>query len=90
MRSSLVFPFFFPETLSTLKALEKYGCNTIRGTPTQYVDLLNHPERKNFNIRKLENIIVGGSTVPPDLLAKLKNDLKVKKIIVGYGEQHTS
>ena len=59
MGSTIVFPFFFPETLTTLKSLEAYKCNIMRGTPTQYVDILNHPERAKFNIN-LESIVVGG------------------------------
>lgn len=50
----------------------------MRGTPTQFVDLVNHPDRINYNLSSLENAIIGASTVPPDLLQQLKNDLKIK------------
>jgi fatty-acyl-CoA synthase len=35
--SAKVFPFYFPDTLFTLKAIHGYRCNTMRGTPTQFI-----------------------------------------------------
>ena len=37
MGTTIVFPFFFPDTLYLMKAIQAYKCNTMRGTPTQYV-----------------------------------------------------
>jgi len=58
--------------------------------PTQYIDILNHPERKKHDLSSLENVVVGASTVPPDLLTKLKDEMNVKNVIVGYGMTETS
>lgn len=60
MGTSIVFPFFFPDTVASMKAIQKYKCNTIRGTPTQFVDLLNHKERSSYDLSSLENFILGG------------------------------
>ena len=32
-----VFPFYFPETLAAMKAIQGYKCNSLRGVPTQFV-----------------------------------------------------
>ena len=80
-----VFPFFFPETLTTIKALEKYKCNSLRGTPTQFIDLINNPARSKHDLTHLKRAIIAGSTVPPDLLTKMKEALKVDDVFVGYG-----
>lgn len=85
-----VFPFFFPETLSTIKAIEKFQCNYLRGTPTQFIDILNHPDRKKYDITGLKNAIIAGSTVPVDLLAKMREELNVDDVFVGYGMTETS
>jgi hypothetical protein len=60
MGSSIVFPFYFPETVSTMKAIQRYKCKTLRGVPTQFIDLLNHPDRANYDLSSLENLIAGG------------------------------
>jgi fatty-acyl-CoA synthase len=85
-----VFPFYLPDTLFALKAIEKYKCYSYMASPTLFVDLVNHPERKKYDITSLKNTIVGASTVPTDLLIKMKTDLNLKKIIVGYGMTETS
>lgn len=82
---SKVFPFFFPETLTTIKAIEKYKCMLLRGVPTQFIDLINHPERKNHDLSSLKYAVIGASTVPPDLLVKMQNELHIQATIVGYG-----
>ena len=61
MGTSIVFPFFFPETISTMKAIQGYKCNTLRGVPTQFVDLLSHPDRSKFDLSSLENLVLGGT-----------------------------
>ena len=63
MGSSIVFPFYFPETVSTMKAIQRYKCKTLRGVPTQFIDLLNHPDRTNYDLSSLENLIAGGRFV---------------------------
>jgi fatty-acyl-CoA synthase len=85
-----VFPFFFPDTLPSIKAIEKYKCTSLRGTPTQFIDLINHPERAKHDLSCLKNAIIAGSTVAPDLLIKMKETLKVEDIFIGYGMTETS
>lgn len=85
MQSSIVFPFYFPETVTTMKAIQGYKCVTLRGTPTQFFDLLHHPERKNYDLSSLDTVIFGGATVPPELLKKMHENFNLKMIAVGYG-----
>ena len=87
MQCSIVFPFYFPEVTSTMKAIQGFKCNTLRGTPTQFFDLLHHPDRKNYDLSSIENAIFGGSTVAPELLKKMHENFKLKMIIVGYGNK---
>jgi acyl-CoA synthetase (AMP-forming)/AMP-acid ligase II len=37
LSTSIVFPFYFPETLSTMKAIQHFKAETMRGTPTQFI-----------------------------------------------------
>jgi acyl-CoA synthetase (AMP-forming)/AMP-acid ligase II len=47
--------------------------------------MINHPERKNYDLSSLQYLLCGASTVPKDLALKIKNDLKIKNTILGYG-----
>lgn len=85
-----VFSFFAPDTLASMKSIQNYKCKSYFAPPTLFVDLLNHPERKNYNLSSLKNTLIGASTVPPDLLKLMKDELKIKNIVVGYGLTESS
>jgi acyl-CoA synthetase (AMP-forming)/AMP-acid ligase II len=79
----VVYPSLLPDTLMTMKAIESERCTSIKGPPTIYIDLINHPERNKFNLSSLESMLIGASTVPQDLLLKIKKELNLKHIIIG-------
>lgn len=85
--STNVFPNYFPETLTSIKAIEKYKCTALRGTPTQFFDLLNHSDFNKYkdNVSSLKIATVAGSTVQPSLLSQMNSELKLENIFVGYG-----
>lgn len=55
--SKAVFPSLFPDTLATMKAIHQEKCTSIKGAPIIFIDMLNHPERNNFNLSSLEYVI---------------------------------
>jgi fatty-acyl-CoA synthase len=79
----VVFPSFFPDTLATIKAIHNEKCTALKGAPVIFIDLLNHPELSNHDLSSLEAILLGASTVPKDLLIKIKEKLNLKHVIVG-------
>ena len=52
--------------------------------------MLNHPELKNHDLSSLEYMLVGASTVPPDLLKKIKKEIKIKNVLTGIGMTESS
>lgn len=73
-----------------MKAIAQERCTSIKGSPIIFIDLLNYPQRQQFDLSSLQLMLVGASTVPKDLLIKIKEQLKFKHIIVGYGLTETS
>jgi acyl-CoA synthetase (AMP-forming)/AMP-acid ligase II len=55
-----------------------------------YMDILNYPDLKNFDLSSLESMLVGASTVPKDLLVKIKQKLNLKHVIIGYAMTESS
>ena len=81
----VVYPNFFPDTLATMKAIQEEKCTSLKGAPVIFIDLLNHPDIKKYDLSSLELILLGASTVPKDLLLKIKEKLNLKHVIIGYG-----
>lgn len=85
-----VFPNFFPDTPSLLKAIHSEKCTAVKGAPVIFIDMINHPERKNYDLSSLQYMLIGASNVPKTLLLKIKQDLNLKHILIGYGMTETS
>lgn len=84
------FPSFYPDTPSTLKAIAQEKCTRLVGSPTIFQDLVNSPEREKHDLSSLEAVLMGASIVPKDLILKLKNQLKIKHILIGWAMTETA
>ncbi|CAF0973055.1 unnamed protein product [Brachionus calyciflorus] len=84
-----VFPNILPDTLSTMKSIQNEKCTSLKGAPVIFHDIINHPERPKYDLSSLESMLIGASVVPKDLLLKIKKDLNLKHVIVGYGMTET-
>lgn len=80
-----VFPSFFPDTLALIKAIHTEKCTAIKGAPIIFNDLINHPERKNYDMSSLRYALLGASAIPPTLLKAIREELGVEHILPGYG-----
>ena len=78
------YPFILPETVSTLKAIQNEKCTALKAAPVMFIDILNHPDLASYNLSSLESMLIGSSTVPKDLLVKVKQRLNLKHVIIGY------
>lgn len=86
-----VFPSFFPDSTALLKAIHSEKCTSIKAAPVIFMDLLNHPERKNYDLSSLRTMLIGASTVPKDLLIKLREEIpSFTSILSGIGMTETS
>jgi fatty-acyl-CoA synthase len=81
--NKVVFPSYFPDTLAIMKSIQNEKCTAMKAAPVIFIDLLNHPQAKNYDLSSLEAILLGASTVPKDLLIKIRDKLNLKHTIIG-------
>ncbi|XP_039978569.1 medium-chain acyl-CoA ligase ACSF2, mitochondrial-like isoform X2 [Xiphias gladius] len=87
---TLVFPFSAYSSHANLEAIQSERCNFIYGTPTMFTDMLSHPGLHKYDLSSLECGIMAGSPCPPEIVRKLKTDLNIKEITIGYGATENS
>jgi fatty-acyl-CoA synthase len=69
-----------------IKAIHSEKCTSVKGAPILFMDMLNHPERSKYDLSSLKTMLVGASTVPKDLLLKLRKEIpSFETIITGIG-----
>jgi len=65
-----------------VKAVDKEKCTALYGTPTMFVDVLNLPELKNYNLTSLSTGYMAGAPCPQSLVKAVVNDLHMKDFVV--------
>lgn len=89
-----------------LTCQRKFRCTALYGTPTMFIDILNHPYRPKTKIDSLSAGmslfspcfisydrlagIIAGSPCPIALCDRLVNELNLKNLAVGYGSTEIS
>ncbi|XP_059203930.1 medium-chain acyl-CoA ligase ACSF2, mitochondrial-like [Centropristis striata] len=86
---TLVFPSPGYNSRANLEAIQSERCNVVYGTPTMYTDMLSQDLHK-YDLSSLEAGIMAGSTCPPEIVRKVKTDMKMKEITVAYGTTENS
>ena len=59
-----------------------HRCNVLYGTPTMFVDLLNLPDLKNYDVSSLSLSAMGGAPCPLELAKQAAKDLNIKHCLV--------
>lgn len=60
------------------------------GPPSLFQDILCHPRLSEFDLSSLRGSLTGASTIPPDLVPKMKSILGFARVITGYGSTENS
>ncbi|XP_035471439.2 medium-chain acyl-CoA ligase ACSF2, mitochondrial [Scophthalmus maximus] len=86
---TLVFPCSGYSIQANLEAIEREKCNLVYGTPTMFIDMLSQDLHK-YDLSSVEAGIMAGSSCPPEIVRKLKTDMNMREITLGYGTTENS
>ncbi|KAJ8028072.1 Acyl-CoA synthetase family member 2, mitochondrial [Holothuria leucospilota] len=82
---TIVFPSPAFDTETCLQAIHNERCNFLVGTPTMFIDMLNHPNFDKYDLSSIHSAVMGGAPCPMETLQQFKDKLHIKEIMVGYG-----
>ena len=80
-------PRFDP--LKAFEIIQRDHVTTFSGVPTMYIYMLNHPERKKYDLSSLRFCNSGGASLPVEILEAWKREFGIT-ILEGYGLSETS
>ncbi|XP_068575179.1 medium-chain acyl-CoA ligase ACSF2, mitochondrial-like [Cebidichthys violaceus] len=87
---TLVFPSSGYHSRANLEAIQSEKCNFVYGTPTMFTDMLIQQDLHKCDLSSIEAGIMAGSPCPPEIVRKLKTDMNMKEITLGYGTTENS
>jgi acyl-CoA synthetase (AMP-forming)/AMP-acid ligase II len=85
MTGAAIYPkavFDVDDVLSTVSAER---ITVLPGPPTLYQSILDHPDRRRFDLSSLRIAVTGSADIPVELIRRLREELPFRTIITGYG-----
>jgi acyl-CoA synthetase (AMP-forming)/AMP-acid ligase II len=73
-----------------LSLIEREGVTFLPGPPTLYHSILDHPDRRRFDLSSLRSTLLGGAVVPEQLVRRLREELAFDTVITAYGLTESS
>jgi acyl-CoA synthetase (AMP-forming)/AMP-acid ligase II len=73
-----------------LRLIEKERITYFVGVPTMSLELMNHPDRGNYDLSTLTDIAAGGAPRPVAHVERLKNAFPAAQPALGYGLTETN
>lgn len=73
-----------------LKLVEKEKCTHFTGTPTMYLDILNHPRLAEFDISSLRTGMSGAGPASVQMINDVREKLGIEILCNGYGMTENS
>nr|XP_058971421.1 medium-chain acyl-CoA ligase ACSF2, mitochondrial-like isoform X1 [Pocillopora verrucosa] len=86
---SVVYPSRGYNSTAILKAVQEEKCDTLYGTPPMVIDILAHPELKNYDLSSLRKGLFGATSCPEEVMRQAISKLNLKQLTVAYGLTET-
>jgi acyl-CoA synthetase (AMP-forming)/AMP-acid ligase II len=68
-----------------LRRIEEEQISVLPGPPTIFQSILDHPDRKGFDLSTLRLVVTGAALVPVELVERLWSDLEIETVLTAYG-----
>jgi acyl-CoA synthetase (AMP-forming)/AMP-acid ligase II len=68
-----------------LRRIEEEQISVLPGPPTIFQSILDHPDRKGFDLSTLRLVVTGAALVPVELVERLWSDLDIETVLTAYG-----
>jgi acyl-CoA synthetase (AMP-forming)/AMP-acid ligase II len=70
---------------AVLSLVERERITVLPGAPTVYRSILDHPERRKFDLSTLRVAVTGAADIPVALIRELRAELPFRTVLTGYG-----
>jgi acyl-CoA synthetase (AMP-forming)/AMP-acid ligase II len=68
-----------------LTRIDEERISVLPGPPTIFQSILDHPDRKDFDLSTLRLVVTGAALVPVELVRNLWSDLGIETVLTAYG-----
>lgn len=83
-------PLAYYDPEECLRAIEKETCTHFTGTPTIYLDILNHPKLNDYDISSLRTGMTGAAPASVQMVNDVRAKMGIQILCNGYGMTENS
>lgn len=85
IKGAAIYPLETYDPADVLARIERDKITVMPGAPTIFQTLLDCPARKDFDISSLRVATTGATTIPVDLIRRMREDLGIDNVYSAYG-----
>jgi acyl-CoA synthetase (AMP-forming)/AMP-acid ligase II len=85
LQGATIFPVPVFDVPTVLALVEAERITVLPGAPTIYRSILDHPERRKYDLGSLRVAVTGAADIPVALIRELRSELPFRSILTGYG-----
>lgn len=78
------------DPIKMFETIQDESCTILSGVPTSNLAMLNHPERKNYDMSSLRAGTCGGADTDPQLLRQCAEEFPMAGVVQVYGQTEAS
>lgn len=88
--ATMIYPSEAFEAGAVLQAVQEEKATAVHGVPTMFIAELEHPDFDKYDLTSLRTGIMAGSPCPIEVMKRVKTDMHIPEIQIGYGMTETS
>ncbi|XP_077979836.1 medium-chain acyl-CoA ligase ACSF2, mitochondrial-like [Glandiceps talaboti] len=88
--ATAVYPSPSFEPLAAIQAVQNYKCTSQYGTPTMFIDMLNHKDFDKYDMSSLSTGVMGASPCPIEVMKEVRTKMHMTGVAIAYWATETS
>ena len=85
LQGATIVPVAVFDVPTVLSLVERERITVLPGAPTVYRSILDHPDRKAFDLHTLRVAVTGAADIPVELIREMRAELPFRSVLTGYG-----
>jgi acyl-CoA synthetase (AMP-forming)/AMP-acid ligase II len=85
LRGATMLPLAVFDVPAVLRTVSSERVTALPGPPTLYLSILDHPDRRAFDLGSLRLAVTGAAAVPVEMIRRMREELSFEVILTAYG-----
>jgi acyl-CoA synthetase (AMP-forming)/AMP-acid ligase II len=90
VKGATIIPHPVFDVPSVMSRVDEEKVTMLPGPPAIYQTILDHPDLPNHDLSTLRLAVTGAAAVPVEMIRRMREELKFKTIVTGYGLTETT